>query len=137
MDVSRGVRNKNPFNIKRSVSKWKGKVPHDLSIDSTFERFYDIEFGFRAGLILLRNYIRKGYDTPDKIIKRFAPGTENNVGNYIDFVCDDIYLPKNCKLYFGDTTFYRLVYRMLLYESRFMLLKSRFDAILQKFNIKL
>lgn len=79
----RGIRNNNPFNIKKSNYKWIGKVE---SSDPVFEQFKDLKYGCRAGLKLLLNYVRKGFDTPSKIIHRFAPTSENNTNNYIDFI---------------------------------------------------
>ena len=79
----RGIRNHNPFNIKKSSYKWIGKVE---STDPVFEQFKDLKYGCRAGLKLLLNYVRKGFDTPSKIIHRFAPTSENNTSNYIDFI---------------------------------------------------
>lgn len=81
--VIRGIRNNNPFNIKKSSYKWIGKVE---SNDPVFEQFKDLKYGCRAGLKLLLNYVRKGFDTPSKIIHRFAPTSENNTKNYIDFI---------------------------------------------------
>lgn len=80
----RGLRNGNPFNIKKSSSSWFGKKPN--STDPVFEQFESIFFGIRAGLKLLLNYVKNGYDTPRKIINRFAPGSENPTSNYIDYV---------------------------------------------------
>lgn len=79
------MRNNNPFNIKRSSHNWIGKL--NTPTDRTFEQFKTLEYGLRAGMKLLLTYISRGYDTPVKIISRFAPTTENNTKNYIDFVC--------------------------------------------------
>lgn len=79
----RGLRNNNPFNIKKSEHAWLGKVEGK---DPTFETFSSLKFGVRAGLKLLINYIVRGYDTPEKIIHRFAPTSENNTDNYIDYI---------------------------------------------------
>lgn len=81
---SRGIRNNNPFNIKKSKHPWIGKVKGN---DPTFECFDNLYHGIRAGLKLLINYVERGFDTPEKIIKRYAPCNENNVPNYVDFVC--------------------------------------------------
>lgn len=81
----RGIRNNNPFNIKKSHHDWLGKKQDGA--DPTFEQFDTLELGVRAGLKLLTTYINRGYDTPEKIIKRFAPTSENNTENYIDFIC--------------------------------------------------
>lgn len=81
----RGIRNKNPFNIKKSSNNWLGKVISDK--DPTFEVFDTLEHGLRAGIKLLVNYIKHGYDTPSKIISRFAPPCENVTTSYIHYVC--------------------------------------------------
>ena len=67
MAETRGIRNNNPFNIKRSSSRWLGKVPFKDSSDQVFEQFTDIDYGLRAGFILLRNYIKRGDNTYQKI----------------------------------------------------------------------
>ena len=83
----RGIRNNNPFNIKRSYIEWIGEDNNPDVFDPTFEQFTNMRFGIRAGIKLLVNYIKNGYDTPRKIISRFAPSVENNTDSYISFVC--------------------------------------------------
>lgn len=80
----RGIRNNNPFNIKKSSHPWIGKIKGD---DKVFETFDCMYHGIRAGLKLLINYVERGFDTPQKIIARYAPATENCVSRYVDFVC--------------------------------------------------
>lgn len=80
----RGLRNNNPFNIKKSRQPWLGKC---LGVDKVFESFSLLEYGVRAGLKLLTTYVHRGIDSPNKIIHRFAPTSENNTQNYLDFVC--------------------------------------------------
>lgn len=80
----RGIRNNNPFNIKKSKHPWIGKVK---GFDEKFETFDCMYHGIRAGMKLLINYVEHGFDTPQKIIARFAPSTENCVSRYVDFVC--------------------------------------------------
>lgn len=82
----RGIRNNNPFNIKKSSHNWIGKIKGD---DKVFETFDCMYHGIRAGMKLLINYVERGFDTPQKIIARFAPATENCVSRYVDFVCRD------------------------------------------------
>lgn len=83
----RGIRNNNPFNIRISTHPWIGKVKKGT--DPDFEQFENMYFGIRAGLKLLINYVARGFDTPQKIIARFAPCSENNVDNYVSFICGD------------------------------------------------
>lgn len=80
---SRGCRNNNPFNIVKSRHNWIGKVKGD---DPKFETFVHIGYGLRAGIKLLLTYIQRGYNTPRKIINRFAPPSENATNSYLDFI---------------------------------------------------
>lgn len=133
---TRGIRNNNPFNIRRGSSRWLGKVPHQDSSDDLFEQFTDIDYGLRAGIILLRNYIRQGDDTYRKIITRFAPSCENNVEAYLNFVCH-ICLSFNPDLPFSYKSiyFWNLVNRICMYESKFVLSFKHYKTILQKYNL--
>lgn len=81
---SRGLRNNNPFNIKKSNNKWIGKIKGD---DKVFETFDTLEHGYRAGLIILKTYYTKyKLHTYRAILNRFAPSSENNLDNYLDFI---------------------------------------------------
>lgn len=72
--VTRGTRNNNPLNIIVGKSNWKGKITDpSKKKDSRFEEFTTMTYGLRAAIILLRGYIKKGYDTPEKIIYRWCP----------------------------------------------------------------
>lgn len=113
----RGIRNKNPFNIKKSSNPWLGKISSEK--EPTFEVFDTLEHGLRAGIKLLVNYIKKGYDTPNKIILRFAPPCENASVNYVHYVVHDDnnrrYLADDDKLTSLDD-FCLFCYRVCRYE---------------------
>ncbi len=80
----RGLRNKNPFNIKKTGIDWQGEIEGE---DQTFETFESYEMGIRAGARILINYQeRHGLDTVNEIISRFAPSTENNTSAYAKHV---------------------------------------------------
>lgn len=82
--IPRGIRNNNPLNI-RVGNSWRGEVSH--STDKSFEQFQTMEYGIRAGFIILRKYIKKyGRDTIRKIISAWAPYNENNTELYIQTV---------------------------------------------------
>lgn len=72
----------NPFNIRANRVHWKGRVGSYRG----FVKFLTEDYGLRAGVVLLRNYIKKGYDTIPSIIRRYAPETENNTEHYIAYV---------------------------------------------------
>jgi hypothetical protein len=84
----RGLRNCNPFNVRISNQKWKGKLSDNT--DGVFEQFDTIENGIRCGLIILRTYIEKYHLVAiDTIIRRFAPSNENDTEAYIKTVCHE------------------------------------------------
>lgn len=77
----RGLRNNNPLNIRRGVSKWKGL--RDFPTDKEFCEFESMDYGFRAAFITLRTYYTKhGCKTLRAIINRWAPPTENDTTLY-------------------------------------------------------
>lgn len=74
----------NPLNIRWSQSNnWVGQT----GMDNGFCVFKNADYGFRAAFMLLKNYHKKGFNTIEKIVKRFAPPSENPTYNYIRFVC--------------------------------------------------
>lgn len=89
----RGIRNNNPLNIRKG-NAWQGE--REKQSDPIFEEFKSMEYGLRAGLKLMRNYIegrtatKKKYDTISKLISRWAPPIENATNRYIWFVADSV-----------------------------------------------
>ena len=83
--TSRGYRNNNPLNIRKSPQKYEGEIQGE---DKSFKTFKTMAYGFRAGFKILRTYIHKyKLDSIEKIITRWAPPSENDTGAYIRFVC--------------------------------------------------
>ncbi|BBN80455.1 hypothetical protein PA25_04400 [Pseudoalteromonas sp. A25] len=80
--TTRGIRNKNPLNIEAGEN-WLGLV----GTDGRFAIFESAEHGIRAAARILRTYAAK-YGIADiaGIISRWAPPTENDTANYIEFV---------------------------------------------------
>lgn len=75
----------NVLNIRASKSfSWAGQNGSTRG----FCDFYGIEMCRRAGLyLLMRSYRRAGVVKLEEVIKRWAPPTENNTSNYVDYVC--------------------------------------------------
>lgn len=72
--------------LKKSADKFKGEVD---SPDPVFKAFDTMRDGFRAGAkVLLVYYMVHGLNTVAQIIKRWAPGIENNTDAYIKDVCE-------------------------------------------------
>ena len=85
--MSRGIRNCNPGNIRRSRVRYKGEC--HPSTDESFKQFEAMEWGYRAIFILLDTYrVRYGLRTLSEMIARYAPPSENHTALYIDTVCD-------------------------------------------------
>lgn len=85
--MSRGVRNCNPGNIRRSRVRYRGE--RHPSTDPDFKQFESMALGYRAMFILLDTYrVRYGLDTIKAMISRYAPPTENHTALYIEAVCD-------------------------------------------------
>lgn len=79
---SRGLRNLNPGNIRRSKVRYKGEKVH--STDSAFKQFESLEAGYRAMFVLLHTYRVRGYgSTICQMVSRYAPPSENNTEAYI------------------------------------------------------
>lgn len=105
--ISRGLRNNNPGNLIRTSIKWQGKVSESQNQDTgrKFEQFINLTFGIRAMLKDLINDINKGKNTVTKLIKEYAPPTENNTKAYIDAVCKTIGVKPNDTIKFVNEDF--------------------------------
>lgn len=87
MNTPLAITNKNPLNIRFSpMNDWRGQIGCRKGF-CQFDSFYN---GCRAAMVLLCNYIRKGYDTVPEIISRWAPASENNTKAYINTVVDGL-----------------------------------------------
>lgn len=96
----RGIRNNNPLNI-RIGNVWLGEV--DNPTDRSFEQFKQMEYGIRAGFVILRRYIRRyGRDTIAEIVSAWAPANENNTQAYINSVSMKMGIAPDVKLRFED-----------------------------------
>lgn len=83
--MTRGERNCNPLNIRRTADRWLGMA--DYQSDKEFIQFTHVEFGIRAAIKLIRKYITHyTCNTIRKIISRWAPPSENDSESYIRYV---------------------------------------------------
>ncbi len=80
--VSRGLRNRNPGNIRHSSSRFKGEV--ESCNDKSFKQFREMAWGYRAMFVILDTYNTKyGLSTIRQMIQRWAPPIENHTEEYI------------------------------------------------------
>jgi len=84
--ASRGYRNKNPGNIRKTPNmKWQGLA--ESQPDSDFATFKSHVWGIRALAVLLINYQDKHeIRTIQQIVRRWAPPNENNTPAYVSAV---------------------------------------------------
>ena len=98
--IPRGIRNNNPLNI-RIGNVWLGEVANPT--DRQFEQFISMEYGIRAGFIILRRYIRRyGRKTITDIISSWAPSNENDTAAYIARVSKLANIPADEVLRYED-----------------------------------
>ena len=117
-NLPRGYRNNNPLNIRyNAANDWQGKVAQNT--DGVFEQFVAMEYGYRAALKLIRNYITKnGLTTVSQIISKWAPNNENNTAGYIQRVCNSTgWLPGKTIDPYNVHDMADLVYAMALVEN--------------------
>ena len=106
--IPRGIRNNNPLNIRKG-SKWKGE--RATQTDPAFEEFISMEYGVRAVFIILRKYmsgyngLTEKFNTIEKIIKRWAPPSENNSRAYIEAVSKWTGIPSTQRLAFSQRNY--------------------------------
>src|SRR5262249_41530074 len=78
----RGIRNRNPGNIRKSRDRWKGLAR--VQSDPAFFVFETPLWGIRAMAVILRNYQRRNdLKSLAQIIARWAPPGENDTGGYV------------------------------------------------------
>lgn len=112
--ISRGVRNNNPFNIRKGSSKWVGKVK---GLDTSFETFDTLENGIRAGVINTLTHYKRGADTIKKLIEVHAPPNENNTKLYIKNVSNWVGINENEKIILTPSFFYKYVAAIIAFEN--------------------
>lgn len=85
---SRGIRNNNPGNLRRSKDPWQGLAENQT--DEDFFIFKTPIYGIRALARTLISYQDEhGLRTIGKIINRWAPANENDTAAYIEAVSDE------------------------------------------------
>lgn len=133
-NITRGVRNKNPFNIRFSNNSWLGKIKTNKK-DFDYEEFREIDYGIRAGVNLLRTYIHRGYNTTYKILHRYAPASENDTSKYIEFVCSYTHLSSTDSIELSSLAFFNLCHAICLFESNYDLTYEHYLSVCNRFRI--
>ena len=89
MKTSRGIRNNNPLNIRRSADNWQGA--REEQTDQSFVQFKSMAYGYRAAWKTLQSYynrfrMQNRAFTVRNIIGRWAPPKENDTDSYVHSV---------------------------------------------------
>jgi hypothetical protein len=117
-NLPRGLRNNNPGNLRISNIKWQGKVPNNLNTDKAFEQFSSLHYGIRAMLTDVANDITiKKFNTLTKLINSYAPPTENDTVNYINFVSKQTNLQPNQTINITPDILSKIVKSKILIEN--------------------
>lgn len=109
-----GITLNNWGNIRVSKLTWKGKIPQT---NYKFEQFEAPVYGIRAMIILLKNYIKQGNTTLDKIINKYAPPNENDTSKYVDTVATRTGMSKYATVQPTEDTMYKIVAAMVQQET--------------------
>jgi hypothetical protein len=133
---SLGERNRNPLNIRYSpANRWKGLSARTSNVDG-FCCFDNVVFGYRAAIVLLLNYYNKhNCRTPEQIIRRWAPPTENDTELYIACVCGRADVRRTQVLDTDSPDFDRFVAAMARQESGAMINDAQIRAIREQFDL--
>lgn len=131
-----GIANRNPLNIRYvKANHWLGLHPQTPNVKG-FCHFTTPAYGFRAAIILIKNYMRKySCVTPEDIIRRWAPPTENNTELYIACVCGRSRLGRLERLHTEGPQIGRLVAAMTRQETGMYITPEGVDEIRRKFNV--
>ena len=90
---ARGERNNNPLNIRWLPPEraWRGQ---ELEPDAPggFGVYETPEDGIRAAILQIRRHIDRGHDTVEKLVRVWAPASENDTGRYVETVASALAL---------------------------------------------
>lgn len=85
-NISRGLRNNNPGNIRHNGDVWQGEA---AGSDKAFKTFKNMAYGYRAMFVTLQTYQKKyGLKTIRQMVSRWAPEIENDTNNYVNRVSE-------------------------------------------------
>ncbi len=116
--LTRGIRNNNPGNIRKTGIKWQGLAPAEQQTDPDFAVFIAPEWGIRAMVKDLRGDWREGKRTVEALINEWAPPVENDTGSYVRAVASALGVTPDAPLNLDDTaTLTALVASIIRHEN--------------------
>lgn len=121
----------NPFNIRFTGQRWLGLS----GVRNGFCEFFDLSYGVRAWLIIMRTYRRKyNIGSISSIINRYAPSSENDVESYIRYLSHHLGIPDKLVLV-SNYDYIGLGVFMSRFESNFKLSPNYIASIAISYNI--
>ena len=143
INMTRGIRNNNPLNIRHSADKWQGARINQT--DKSFVQFETMAYGYRAAWKVLESYWKyfkqqRQPFTVRNIIHRWAPPEENDVDAYVKTVLNITSLGGNERLPRPYTGYQlekltRLLMAMTVVECGLSADKVDVDAIWQGYDL--
>lgn len=142
-----GQRNCNPLNIRFSGrNRWNGMTGQNKG----FCVFSNMDYGYRAAVIVLRNYLKKGITSLYQIIRRWAPESENDTNSYYRYVegyvndhFDDsfetstLYAPNGCRDWIVSFDSIPVIVCAMAYlESRLVVEPDHIRDVIVRYKIK-
>jgi hypothetical protein len=114
--LPRGIRNNNPGNLRKTPTKWAGKVSNPL--DTAFESFDTMANGVRAALRNAYTQWNRGKDTISEFIAVWAPPSENDTAKYVAQVAKAAGISPTKEFTFGnnDVTA-KIMYAVFVHEN--------------------
>jgi hypothetical protein len=114
--LPRGLRNRNPGNIRSGAELWEGQTGCD---EDGFCQFARDEDGIRALAKLLVGYYRRhGLGTVRRIIHRYAPPNENDTPAYVTSIARQLGVIAESRLQVDDpATLTALVKAIIRHEN--------------------
>lgn len=120
--LPRGIRNNNPLNIRKTVTKWRGLSLEQA--DPDFFQFIAMEWGIRAACKIIQTYVNKYHlSSVREIIYRWAPPSDgNDTEAYVRSVCrTSVFPPDMCIDATDRDKLFQLLYRMIKVECGYAL----------------
>jgi hypothetical protein len=110
-DLSRGLQNNNPGNVRLSSDRWMGQVTENEQTDTDFVQFIDLPFGIRAMMTVIMNYvITAGVTTLYTLVEKYDyPGRDR----YYTFLMNQ----GNKRLPRTEDEFKKLIADMIIMEN--------------------
>lgn len=116
--TTRGLRNRNPGNLRDAGIKWDGLTGAD---PQGFAIFRTDQHGIRALVKDLRkDYWMDKQRTVTALISEFAPATENHTNSYIRFVARALGVEPDAEIPWDPTTVTALVRAIITMENGVM-----------------